>query len=493
MTKEIGTQKQVFIDWDLIEPGYGVAWGGGPYSWEMPYGVQLSVHLPKLEDDPIIWPEYPWETRILGYTTIFEDEGRFRLYYTCYYVPDGKFIEDEEALLAYAESTDGVHWEKPKVGLVEFMGSRENNLVYGLNVALGRGAHGACVFKDPSAPAEQRYKLVHVGRDERGIISVFGAVSPDGLRWQALKHPIIPGYMSDTQTVVRYDERKGRYVGYFRGWAGLERNSKHQGRSRWHGRRTIAYAESDRFDSWPVPETLVAPDVLDSADTDIYTNAYTPWPGAPQAHLMFPAMYHRAQDILDVHLMVSRDGIHWQRPSRAPIIPSGEPGTPSEGGVYAGCGIIRTASGDWALIYNPIWHTHNQLHFQSPVESAHQYPDYVCRALWREDGIMSLEAPTEGKCTTVPLIFSGRALQVNAWTRYGGEIRVELVDATNEAMSFGEIVTGRSFEDCDPISGDAPRHVVTWRGDPDLSTLIGRPIRLRLWMRRARLYAFRFI
>jgi len=101
-------------------------------------------------------------------------------------------------MLAYAESADGVSWVKPDVGTVEYNGSRDNNLVFGLDLSLGRHAIGAYVFKDPAALPDEEYKLVHMGGDG-GRFYVWGAVSPDGLRWRALERPLLSDYMSDTQ------------------------------------------------------------------------------------------------------------------------------------------------------------------------------------------------------------------------------------------------------------------------------------------------------
>ncbi|MFH1928803.1 MAG: hypothetical protein ABIK79_11630 [Chloroflexota bacterium] len=476
----IGNRKRVFIDWDLIEPGYGVACcGEKATSWEMPYGVQIAVHAPRIYPRPLVWPENPWESRINVYSTLFEDEGRYRLYYECYYLDEKDRVTDFGAMMAYAESIDGVNWVKPKIGTIRFNGSVDNNLVYGLDLSLGRGAHAGTVFKDPNAPSDQRYKLVHTGR-EAGRLCVFGAISPDGLRWKALKKPLIADYKSDTQTGIRFDSEKGRYVGYFRGWKGLEPG-------KWHGRRTIAYAESDRFETWPVPQTIVAPDVNDNPDTDIYTNSYTRWPGVADAHLMFPAFYQRALDVLEVHLMTSRDGLRWERPTRRPIIPSGEPGSDWEGGVYAGCGLVSMQPGEWSLPIGPKWHTHNQGRFPEGWPSILPNRGYLCRAIWRQDGFTSLEAQSEGKCSTVPITFSGKYLEINAWTRFAGEIRVELAEAS------GETIAAHTFADCDPISGDALKHTVTWKGESDLSAWAGKPMRLRFWLRRARLYAIQFV
>lgn len=49
---------------------------------------------------------------------------------------------------AHAESQDGIHWEKPDLGIIEFDGSRDSNLVW-----MGPGANMA-PFRDdnPDAP-----------------------------------------------------------------------------------------------------------------------------------------------------------------------------------------------------------------------------------------------------------------------------------------------------------------------------------------------------
>jgi hypothetical protein len=482
VTYNIANHKQVFIDWDLIEPGYGVAWGGKVTSWEMPFGIRLAVHPPRIAATPLVAADRPWETFVNVYCTLFEDEGHYRLYYEPHYHPEQTQAEDLKAMLAYAESTDGVHWTKPEIGAVSFLGSTANNLVFGLAPALGRGAHGGTVFKDPSAPADERYKYVHMGRED-GVTCVFGATSSDGLHWTAIRQPLLSDYMSDTQTVVRFDPIKGRYVGVFRSWRGYLRGM-------WHGRRTIAYAETEDFRNWPRPQEIVGPDALDTPDADIYTNAYAPWPGTTDAHLMFPAFYQRSKDVLEVHLLTSRDAATgWQRISRQPVVPAGEPGSGWEGGVYAGCGLVALRPGEWSLPLGPQYHTHNQEHFAEgrlPL-SARPHRGYICRAIWRQDGFTSLEAETEGGCTTVPLTFTGSSLALNVWTRFGGAVRVELAEPK------GEVVPGRSFAECDPISGDCLHKVVTWGGQSDVSAWQGKPMRLRFKMKRARLHALQFV
>lgn len=491
-TYDLGGTKHVFVDWDIVEPGYGVAWSWDrPVSWEMPRGIQLAVHHPRIDTQAQFGVDRPWEDYLdIMHCSMFEDEGRFRLYYPCWNKGTTKESGDpytgpSKFMVAYAESTDGVNWDKPTIGTIEFDGSKDNNLVFGMDVAQGRPTLSPMVFKDPSAPSSEAYKLVTRGIDN-GVPQVYGAVSPDGLHWTALDEPIMSGYFSDTHNVVRYDSRRGKYVGYFRGWTSYERDKVHV-------RRTIAYAESERFDSWPQPEPIVEADIHDGPDTDIYTNGHTVWPDA-DAQLMFPAFFQRATDVLELHMMTGRDGTRWQRPIRRPIVPTGDPGSDSEGGFYAaGTDLLSFAPGQWSLPVAPQPATHNQhLYPEAMTDLPHR--GLLWYATWRQDGFMSVEAESQGSFATVPLTFTGEQLEINAWTRFGGEIKVEVADESDGTRySTSEAVPGRSFSECDPISGDRLKHAVTWNGESDLSAWSGKPIRLRFQMRRARIYALQFV
>ena len=63
------------------------------------------------------------------YGTVLREGDLFRMWYLAI-SPRGHFSKDcfSPAWHGYAESPDGIHWEKPKLGLVEFEGSKENNL-----------------------------------------------------------------------------------------------------------------------------------------------------------------------------------------------------------------------------------------------------------------------------------------------------------------------------------------------------------------------------
>jgi len=77
-------------------------------------------------------------------------------------------------------------------------------------------------------------------------------------------------------------------------------------------------------------------------------------------------------------------------------------------------------------------------------------------------------------------------LLINFATSVAGGIRVELLDVT------GRPFPGFALDECHVQFGDQLDRVVSWQGGADLSTLAGRPVRLRIELRDADLYALRF-
>ncbi len=491
-TYGLGSDKHLFTDWMLVEPGYGLAWAAAtPGPWEIPHGVKIVAHRPRVEEEPFLRQDQPWEAAV-SQVSLIQEEGVYRAYYRVQAAGEDR-RNPSGSMLAYAESVDGLTWTKPNLGLIEFDGSTDNSFIYGMDVALNRSIFTGSVFKDPNpdAPDDERYKIVYRAPDPERRESIFGAVSPDGINWRTLEEPLIPGYFSDTLNVADYDARRGKYVCYLRGW------TNHQW-GKVHGRRTIAYSETDNFAHWPMPETIVAAGMNDGADTDIYTNSYTPLPGT-DAYVMFPAFYQRNIDVMEIHVAVSRDGVHWERPIPGPIIPLGEPGTPGVGSVSVGRGMVSTRSGEWSVPLSLRPWTHNENHYGHEGDKPESNVYY---ATWRTDGFTSLEAESYGEFATVPFTFEGSSLRINAWTRFGGDVSVEVADPSDEAMGrFAEgkvavdaaTVEGRSFADCDQITGDQLSYVVTWGGESDLSAWSGKPIRLRFRLHRARLYSLQFV
>ena len=466
--------KHVYVDWSGTAAGYGVAWSDDqPRPHLMPSGVCIQPFAPELHPEPVIVPEHPWEQLYINaYATVFEDEGRFRLYYETYDTYESTDGGDYSARVCYAESTDGVHWTKPFLGLCEYNGSTQNNIVMQSGMGLCKGPHGAMVFRDPNGQEGDRYKMVYCAKtDEAPYLA--GAVSPDGLAWSGLEQPVIPRQYADTQTVIVWDASRQIYVGYFRDWPAGDIQP---------GRRIVTHATTPDFYHWPERVTVFAADSQDDAGTDVYTSGYTPWPGAQNGHIMFPCFYPRTRDTMETHLAVSRDGLNWERPGREPLWGGyGAPGSYFRAGTMASQGIISPEPGQWQFFVGCHARTHNQTHYDDGLGG----PSGLWRATIREDGLMALAAEARGECWTDALTFEGDRLRVNAWTHYGGAVRLGL------CAEDGTPVPGYALDDCDPLTGDQLWPAVTWKGNADLAPFREQPVRLHLQLTRARLHAWR--
>jgi hypothetical protein len=110
------------------------------------------------------------------------------------------------------------------------------------------------------------------------------------------------------------------------------------------------------------------------------------------------------------------------------------------------------------------------------------------RVVQRPDGFVSAEAPMSGgSFTTPPLQFEGTRLALNMNASAMGEVRLELREPD------GKPIEGFRFEDCDPLHGNYLERTVTWKGQPELTSLAARPVRLAFQLRAVKLYAFQFM
>jgi len=65
-------------------------------------------------------------------------------------------------------------------------------------------------------------------------------------------------------------------------------------------------------------------------------------------------------------------------------------------------------------------------------------------------------------------------------------VKVELQDAS------GMPIPGFSFDDSQELFGDEIAGTIDWRNEPDLKALVGQQLSLRIELRDADLFAFRF-
>jgi hypothetical protein len=235
---------------------------------------------------------------------------------------------------------------------------------------------------------------------------------------------------------------------------------------------------------------------------DHYNMGAVKYAGAPDVYVAFPAAYyHFHQEVslrrgrggtrspgndgnIEVQLATSRDGIHWYRPEPTkPFIPRGIEGSWDYGMTYVTGGSSLLYRGDEIWIYysaQPFTHGDYALDKAEALGS-------VMRAVIRRDGFVSVDAgPEPGEFTTPPMVFSGNRLVLNVDTGGGGWLRVELQDEQRQP------IPGFTLDDCDTVNGSYVDCTTGWNDQAEVSSLIGKPVRMRVKMRNTKLYAFQF-
>lgn len=183
---------------------------------------------------------------------------------------------------------------------------------------------------------------------------------------------------------------------------------------------------------------------------------------------------HPHAGVSDTMLMSSRDGVSFQRWNEGFIRPNAESENWTDRNQYPAWGMLELTPGELSLY----WGEHNK----------HSCPR-LRRGTLRTDGFVSLHAGGDGvgEMLTRPMVFAGSRLEINYATSAAGTMRFALCDET------GNVFDGFSLDDSEMLFGNAIDHVVTWRGRvADLSAFAGRPVRLRVRLQDADLYAIRF-
>lgn len=453
MPMNIGSEKQLFIDQRFIERAENVT---------------LVMNAPRKTGEKCITADRPWEShRVCAYNSVIEDGGICKMWYDAIDSSGGRW-------LCYATSRDGVHWQKPSLGIVEFQGAKDNNIVF---PTTNRAHEPGCVFLDtnPRCPPDARYKMV-CSYDGPAGGGTYVFASPDGLRWKPVSDK--PSFRSsDTGNVAFFDERAKRYVAYIRTWTPM---------------RMVGRCEFDDLADFGKEEVVFGYDESDPPDMDFYTNAAVKYPFAQDVYLIFPSAYFHYPEPpvgkysndgpLDIRLAVSRDGVHFTRPDRKPYIGLGVKGEWDDSALYMTTGMIRKGAEIWQYYVGSDF-THGAYDVGKGKNLG-----AISRVVQRLDGFVSADAAyTGGTLTTVPVAFSGKRLQLNIDTGVAGSAKVEILDAD------GKPVPGFTLAEADVINGNYVAHAVTWQGKDDVGALAGKPVRLRFVMRDCKLYAFQFV
>ena len=288
---EHGNQRELFVDDHLIAAMTG--------------GVKQHLNQPEPRE-VVLTTDAPWEGNTSAYYTIFQDGDLFRMYYRASHWDTEAKKEAHREVTCYAESRDGIRWVKPKLGLFEFNGSRENNIVID-----GVGTHCFVAFKDgnPNCPPEARYKGIARGRPI-GKKGLYIYESPDGIHWKLTRdEPVITEGAFDSQNLAFWDAHTQQYREYHRSFV--------------NGVRTIMTGTSSDFTNWSEPVLLKYQEGVPMQH--LYTNAVQPYGRAPHLLIGFPTRYLPDEgQRVEPTLMTSRDGLHFHR-WLEPVVPESAP------------------------------------------------------------------------------------------------------------------------------------------------------------------------
>ncbi|MCA9024058.1 MAG: hypothetical protein KDA86_02475 [Planctomycetaceae bacterium] len=437
---EIGARLEPLFDGFLIE--------------EMTGDVALKVHQP-VPQEVVFVTDKPWEGNTCAYYSIFQDGDLYRMYYRGSHFDEQTRKATHREVTCYAESTDGINWTKPELGLFEFEGSKANNIILD-----GLGTHCFVAFKDmnPDCDPQAKYKGISRGRPE-GKKGLYVFQSPDGIRWELMAdEPVITEGAFDSQNLAFWDAVTGQYVDYHRYFA--------------NGVRAISMCTSDDFLHWTEPVPLTYPG---QPHQHLYTNAIRPYPRAPHIRIGFPTRFLPEHEQVEPVFMSSRDGLTFHRFNDAVIPQSAPEDRDGNRSNYMTNGLLSLPGNDREYsVY--------------ATEAYYTGPDSrVRRFTYRVDGFASAHAGTDGgTLTTKPLTFDGSKLVINYAAGEAGNVQVELLQEDGTPAPGYELAAAPS------LTGDEIAQAVTWTGKDNVSELKGKPVQIRFHLKNADLYSLRF-
>lgn len=470
---EVGPRRQLFLD---------------DYCIEEQNGLSRRLHRPA-KCGPVLTPDSHLGQISLQSRSAPQwnpDRGLWEWWYWGSWAcePYGPYHATSQALTHYATSRDGVHWDKPSLGLHEWRGSKDNNVAF--DPAGGHRGLYHCLRDERDPDPGRRYK---------GLLSVSGrapVVSPDGFEWRPVEGAEIP---SSDESNFFYDPFGRQYVAIVkRGtvWGRSMAMATSQDFEHWQDHGIVMHADHVDWDNrMPRIRALcegpdyLSPPLVDEADyiAETYNMAVMPYEGIyvglvnifnPAGAIPPPQTNYTG--INQVELAVSRNLRNWRRLCDREVFLAVEPW---EGVAYdtqqllpAGSPIVRD---------DEIWVYYNACRFRGHKElHPAQYHPYfeslsaLSLAKLRLDGFVSLDAADEGTLLTRALTLTGQNLCVNA-NASAGEIRAQVLDAATMAP----------LADFDPVREDGVRIRVGSAG-----VAPGTVVRIRFMLEHASLYSF---
>jgi hypothetical protein len=417
--------------------------------------------------NPLFEEDKPWEARFdnLYANVIYDQEEKI---YKCWYSP---FIIDNSAkgmtleqrkkpynapdkrvmAVCYATSKDGIKWDKPELEIVDFNGSKKNNIVWRKVSGIGEhwgGPHGGGIFKDSmDLDPSRRYKALIKG----DLISV--GFSADGLHWDKVVACPEADVAGDTHNNAFWAPTLNKYVGITRSWGNK------------YGRQ-VARTESDDFLKWTKAEV-----VLEGLDKNFQTYAM-PVFFHGGVYLGLVAIHDQKADRVWTELTWSPDTVKWNRVS---------PGTPLIANSE------KEMAYDWGCVYaaaTPVF-LEDEIRIYYGGSDGYHFGwrnGFFCLATLRPDGFAGYE-PTDSKSlaivTTKPIIFAGKNLCISADIPPGEFVMVAVKDEQGNKIAASK-----------KIKKTVTDGQVQWLENIDLQ---GKRVRLEFVINTSKLYSFSFV
>ena len=419
--------------------------------------VALKLHDP-VKREIVLTTDKPWEGSTCAYFSVIQDGKRVLMYYRG---SSGGSDHSDAQVTCVAESTDGIHFTRPKLGLIEAGGTKDNSVIW-----RGVESHNFSPFLDanPKARPEERFKALggvkqpgknwQQGETPGGL---YAFASSDGIHWKKMKDtPVITKGAFDSQNLAFWDTTRNRYTCFSR--IGFNKV------------RAVQSNTSTDFLTWtePVPHKYAEGVPWEH----FYTSATVPCPTAPHLFLSFPKRFmparkkvpeHEGPGVSDAVFMSSHDGVNWDRPFlEAWVRPGPDLKNWTDRNNMTANGIIESSDTEWSLY----------------ISEHYRHADHRIRRLSvRKQGFASMHADAKGgEFTTHPLKFTGKNLMLNYSTSAAGSIQIDALDESGKVVATMPELYGDDFE----------------ANALDVSKLAGQTIQLRVKMTDADLYALRF-
>ena len=300
--------------------------------------AELRVTVPeKHPRNPLFVPDKPWENATNNfYPNVIWDEkaSLWRLWYKdvladadCIAKMDGpSTVHGVGWYLLYAESSDGLAWERPALGLHAFGGDFANNIV-------ARECPNVGVALDPlNADPARRFRMVF----DVGLGKPRVCFSGDGLHWGPEEEPKgFAGSQGDTHNNAFFDQRTGKWIWFTKMYL---------------GERLISRLESDDFVNWRSSGVVLRSGIDEGRSTQTYALTVFPYANGYLGYLM---LYHIGSGRrVDVELAWSSDSVHWERVAPGqPFLANGPAGSYDSGCIYAQAGPAVVKDGRISVYY----------------------------------------------------------------------------------------------------------------------------------------------